>query len=364
MTTKIEINEISLDSISTRHGEQLEGFLQRCSNTSIFHTLHWNKLIMKESEQKCRTLVALKGNEPVGLFSFFEGMDNGSRVLMSPASRYYSIYGCPVALAGHEDSILSLLSEAEHKMRGAYYCLVSPPGYSRKVLEEAGYMAKEGLTSIIDLKKTEDELFGYIEKRSQKAIRSAIKHGVTVSVGDERDVDEFCRIYAELYSQINESTDRKLYILPERFLKEVYRSLSSHNNAFILVGKVGEKVANSSIQFCYNRTVYAWLLGTRREFREYKVDTLLYWTLIKWGRDHGFGYLDLCGIDIPSMAQFKRSFGGSDIPFYYASKKASGYKLRRLAYHLSHPRSLVAKLAQQTHKNKLGSVFRKQQRGC
>lgn len=125
----------------------------------------------------------------------------------------------------------------------------------------------------------------------------------------------------------------------------------------MLVGSLGDNITNSSIQLCYKDTVYAWILGTKHEYREYKVDSLLYWELIKWGRVHGYRFLDLCDINRPSAAKFKRAFGGTDAPFYFAIKKTRGYYLKRLNFYLSHPRSFLknayAKLLTSRTKNKV-----------
>lgn len=344
-----KIEKINLASLTDAEKDRIEIILSNSPYASIFHTIFWNKLLIEESGFKNTTLIATHGDKPVAFYTFYFGEDEeANKVIMSPVAKYYSIYGCPVAIPGFEDAIPKLLLESEKFNRGSFCNLVSPPNYPKELLTESGYQLVEGLTSIIDIRKEEEELFQAIEKRAQKSIKKAIKSGVNIVEGAIANFNEFYLNYKSLYELINEKRENKLFILPESFCRRIWEELPKVNHAFTLVGRLGDKVTNSSIQLCYKDTVYAWLLGTNHEYREFKVDSLLYWELIKWAREHHYKFVDLCGIDIPSMAQFKRGFGGKDVKFYYATKKASGYKWRRLVNYLSNPRALIKRFTGNT----------------
>lgn len=340
-----KIEKIDLASLTNAEKEKIENILSNSPHASVFHTIWWNRLLSEESGIKSTTLLATHEDKPVAFYTFYFGKDEeGNNIIMSPVAKYYTIYGCPIAIPGFEDSIPKLLLESEKFHRGSFCYLVSPPNYPRQKLAEGGYQSVEGLTSIVDIEKDENVLFGAIEKRAQKSIKKAIKSGVNVVEGTIANFSEFYLNYKSLYELINEKRESKLFILPGSFCKRIWEELPKLNHAFTLVGRMGDKVTNSSIQLCYKDTVYAWLLGTNHEYREFKVDSLLYWTLIKWAKDRHYKFVDLCGIDIPSMAQFKRSFGGIDTQFYYATKKAEGYRWKRMVYFLSHPRALLKRV--------------------
>lgn len=340
----IIIEQFQISSASDEQLKSIQRILDECDYSSPFHTPLWNKIVADESGLRNSTLVARRDDTLVGFFTYFEDSELGCKMLISPAAKYYSIYGCPIAIPDHDDIIPILLKEAQKRSGASFFCLTTSPGYPFEALAKSRYLLKEALTSLIDVRRSESELLSAIQRTTRQSIKSAIKKNAVVMEGSSFDIDVFYELYSSLYKDINTMRSTPLNILSERFVRRVYSTLSASGEAFLLVGRVNREVANTSIQLCHKGTVYAWLLGTRRDLREYKVDSLLYWTLLNWAREHGYHFVDLCGIEITSMAQFKRSFGGTDTSFYHATKKNRTHKLQRALYYFSHPQSLFKRL--------------------
>lgn len=69
-------------------------------------------------------------------------------------------------------------------------------------------------------------------------------------------------------------------------------------------------------------TVYTWIYGTIPEKNYTGADSLLIWEAIKRYRNtHKF--LDLMGANIPSIAFFKKGFGGKLTPYYVTERFSS-----------------------------------------
>jgi len=156
-------------------------------------------------------------------------------------------------------------------------------------------------------------------------------------------------MYKSFYEQINVEIETELFILPARFFLKAWEEFSRRKEAFMLVGRLKKKITNGIICLCFKDMVYAWILGSKYEYRPYRVDSLLHWECMKWGRDHGFRFFDICDLAMPSVTKskrmyFKKSFGGTDSVFYFAVKKTMGHYRNRLCFYLSHPIDLIKRI--------------------
>lgn len=128
-----KIEEINLVSLTNAEKEKIEVILNNSPHASIFHSIFWNRLLIEESGIMNTTLIAIHGDKPVAFYTFyFEEDGEGNKVIMSPLVKYYSIYGCPVAIPGFEDAIPKLLVESEKCYGGSFCNLVSPPNYPER----------------------------------------------------------------------------------------------------------------------------------------------------------------------------------------------------------------------------------------
>ena len=347
----IRIQQVCLETASEQEEREIDKVLEASQSASLFHSIHWNRLLIEEFKLKNVSLLAKDDEKPVAFYTFYEDIGAGSKRLHSPYLRYQSFYGAPVAVPGHERAIPELLKASEEIAKGGIWSLLTPPNYPKELLAEAGYRCVESFTSIVDLRKGADELFGGIKKTTQRAIRKALKSGVSFTEGDSRDFDKFYSTYKSWTDVLNEKLERKLFLLPEQFCHRLWEALSKRNQAFMLVGRLNGAITNASLQLCYKDTIYAWILATSYEFRPYKVDSLLYWEVMQWGREHGYGFLDLCDLDLPSPEKskrmdFKRAFGGEDCIFHVAKKEPKSLYWHRLCFYLSHPSRLTKRLWQ------------------
>jgi lipid II:glycine glycyltransferase (peptidoglycan interpeptide bridge formation enzyme) len=55
------------------------------------------------------------------------------------------------------------------------------------------------------------------------------------------------------------------------------------------------------------------------------MNNLLHWHVIQWAMAQGYQFYDLCGIDLPWIGEFKRSFGGEDREYFSLERLASPF---------------------------------------
>jgi len=345
----ITIEKIDLNAISKEEEQSINMVLKESPFSTIFHTIHWNRLLIEELKLKNTSLLAMNSGKPVAFHTFYEEKEAGTTKLNSPEGRYYSFYGAPIAISGYEEAIPELLKTSEKIIKGGIWFIRTPPNYPKKSLTAAGYKCRESFTCIIDLQKEEGELFKGIKRSTRTAVKKAARSGVNFFEGTSADFDEFYSIYESFYKKIEDKTETKLFILPARFFIRVWEEFSRRNEAFMLIGKLENQITNGSICLCYKDVIYAWIMGTKYEYRQYGVDSLLYWEIIKWGRAHGYKFWDNCDLGMPSPEKskrmyFKKAFGGKDSFFYFAIKKTRRHYWNRLCFYLSHPKNLIKKI--------------------
>lgn len=280
----VTIETIDLTTISS----EMKGWIDSVSNTSshgtVFHTVEWNRLFIEEFALQNITLLARQNDKPIGFYTFYVTREADTERSYSPYTRYYSFYGAPIVVPGYEDAISKLLMASERMIKGGVFSILTAPNYPKEPLAAARYKCSESFTCVINLQKTEDELFKSIKPSARKAIRKAVRSGVHVTEGTFRDFLGFYEMYRSFYDKINQKVSTKLFILPERFCWRVWEEFSRRDKAFLLIGRLGNEVVNSVMSLCYKDTIYAWVMGTRLEYRQYNIENLLFWEAREMGK--------------------------------------------------------------------------------
>jgi len=170
------------------------------------------------------------------------------------------------------------------------------PGFE-EIFKKYGYYQKERYyTVIIDLTKTEEELWKNLDKKRRNGIRYATKNKVIVNVSKEGEYLEFYKILYETYKR------NKWLGFPD------LTSLQGENK-ILMLAKYGDKIiAGSLVRFEGEGATYS-MNGSLPEFLRFKPNELLLWEIVKLCKERGFKELNLSG-----STRFKREFGGKLTP--------------------------------------------------
>ena len=169
-------------------------------------------------------------------------------------------------------------------------------------------------TYLLDITDT-DKLWGRLRDRARKKIRRAEN---SLVIGDSIDTEEIGHMYESIFRARNtdppvsrEIVTSMVSNLRESGLVKITTALESN----------GETIAVLALALDKN-TVYTWVGATYPEKNYTGADSLLIWNAIKNNSDT-HKYLDMMGANIPSIAFFKKGFGGILTPYYVTERYSS-----------------------------------------
>jgi lipid II:glycine glycyltransferase (peptidoglycan interpeptide bridge formation enzyme) len=180
-------------------------------------------------------------------------------------------------------------------------------------------------TFIIDLRKSEKELWASLEKRCKYSIKHAQKLGVKISKINNN-------LSPILYYKIHLETAKRLNIRPNplNFYLSIWRNLTDKFADFYFAFFNNKPIAGIII-LKYKDITYLYSSGLLKEYKRTNAMNLLIWNLILDLKYNGFKFLDLLfhpdKNDVKSpeygLYLFKRSFGGKEVPIYHYEKSFS-----------------------------------------
>ncbi len=179
-------------------------------------------------------------------------------------------------------------------------------------------------TIMVDLTKSEEELFKALKSKTRYNVRLAQKKGVQIK---EMTNEQGFEIFAKLYF---ETTKRQKYFGHNyTYHASVFEALNERI-AHILIAFYGEKPLAAYEVFIFNGLLYYTYGGSSEEERHLMAPNLLMWEAIKFGKASGATQFDMWNALPPNydhrdpwagFTRFKEGYGGSHV------RLSSGYDL-------------------------------------
>ncbi|MBT6401106.1 peptidoglycan bridge formation glycyltransferase FemA/FemB family protein [candidate division WWE3 bacterium] len=183
-------------------------------------------------------------------------------------------------------------------------------GQNLRVLEDAGYLKSfrpllPPATIIIDLNKSEDDLWKDISKSGKYSIRRAQREGTLTKAYKKPSA----KIIKEFISLTNETKkDRKFVGAPLNDIKEKVKYFGDNTYILIVKDKDGNNlVANMYVS--HQNTVWFLHGGTSTKARKTKAGYELVWQSFLYFKKEGLDFLDLEGIDDERFPAFTKTWG-------------------------------------------------------
>jgi len=150
-------------------------------------------------------------------------------------------------------------------------------------------------TSIIDLTRSEEEIFAGFKSKTRYNIRLAEKHGIKIK---EDNSDQAFEKYLDL---LFETTKRQgFYAHNKNYHRQQWQILKPAGISHLLTASYRGKVLSVFLLFSFNDTLYYPYGASTREHRELMAPTLLMWESIKFGKRLGCTQFDLWGDTQPN----------------------------------------------------------------
>lgn len=185
---------------------------------------------------------------------------------------------------------------------------------SFNLMGELSYTYEEHLNIIVDLEKTEEQLWSEVHSKRRNEIRRAQKEGTTVELSNGPDTLSKC------YLILKEVYQRAKLPLPSIDHFEALRQNSTEEEGLrIFVAKCEGKIIGCMFCLAYGTTLFDYYAGAYQKNYDKYPNDLLPWEVFRWGKQNGFTRFDFGGAGKPGVPygvrEYKKKFGGEIVNY-------------------------------------------------
>lgn len=314
-----------------------------CSISTYSHTWEWKEVLERGFNIKAHCLVAEENDNIVGIYPSFsrptQNIFKKHTILESPFEVTWD-YGGPCILPEASESAFEqlLIGMEEIALKnGAISIKISPFGIdnkSKNICLSNNYRISPRLTSIIDLNRTNEEIWKSIQKQTKKIITKAEEHGVRVM--EMNNEGGLKKLYYECLIDLKSHTG--MYLPPYAFFKSILDIMVPKNMATIFIVEYNGTTIGGGLALHYKDMAVLRYAGTVRKFRYLSPHYLLHYHQIMHFKNNNFKIFDQGGI--PSQKEhglyiFKSKWGGQikNIDWYIKDLKFSHIrKMKRFLF--------------------------------
>ncbi len=312
-------------SVSEKAPEGWNEFLSSSPFGTFYQTSFYADYAGKDSGLKPLFLQAKRDGKTAGQLLLFQGSRFQSGLSNSPLSSITTwlartffpsfswTYG-PVADddASAKELLLKAKSVSGGKISG---CSPHPLAGFREAFLECGFKEKKWATFLIDLGRSEDELWKNVDKAARKIVNRTLETVEIRVVANEKE-------YKQCLAVVNENRKRGGFIAYKSMPWTVWRE-SGTGNIFVAMDDNEKVLACLGISF-FNGWVNEWGAGTSTyalENHVYAQDAIK-WSVLKWAKEKGCRYFDFTGVNPEpkdekekGIYRFKEKWGGKLVPY-------------------------------------------------
>jgi len=301
-----------------------DGFLSRANHTHVQSGL-WGQLKAASGWKVHRVLV-----------EGAEGVVGGAQLLFRPlpliGSVGYVAKG-PVLDAEAPGLYRALLGEvlraaaAEH----VRYLIVQPESEEHGAVEDVlalGFAPSlqpvaPTASVVIDLRRSEEELFAGMNTTTRRNVRAGQRHGITVREGTRADLPVFYRLLSQTAQRQGFTPE------PAAYYDCMWEIFHPGGNLQLFISELSGQALGALIALAFADIVVYKRAGWSGELGKARPNQVMLWTSICWAKAQGFRFYDLEGIareiaeaalaeqaiPIENSDTYKLNFGGNVVLF-------------------------------------------------
>jgi|WetSurMetagenome_2_1015567.scaffolds.fasta_scaffold53019_2 serine/alanine adding enzyme len=224
------------------------------------------------------------------------------------------ITGGPLLKAENPETCNLLLREYRKMIRGKAVYTQIRNSYRQEGLkgcfEQNGYLYKEHLNIILDLRIGQDDLWEKFSRSRKKGIKKAMNSFFTFEFSQDREsIKEFYSLLKITYRKI------RLPFPEEDHFSRISVEVQPENYMIFTIRK-GQKPVVSLFVLIFRKTMYAYYMGSLNDpaIMKEKPADLLFWEVFQWAITRGIEYFDWMGAGSPGrdygVRDFKLEYGG------------------------------------------------------
>ncbi len=199
---------------------------------------------------------------------------------------------------------------------------------------ENGYTYEDHLNIIIDLKKTEDDLWKEVHVKRRNEIRKAIKNNVDfITLPFEHSFESCYKILVEVYEKAG------LPLLSHEMFRNLYKFLPPEAEIKVFSSIYNNEIIGCMLCLLYKDTIYDYYAGSYQKYYSKNPNDLIPWEVFLWGKKNGFSYFNFGGAGKPNVPygvrDYKKKFGGTTVNYgrYIKIHKPSIYQISNVGFY-------------------------------
>lgn len=203
-----------------------------------------------------------------------------------------------------------LYHEAEGDEAQGHCGLRKDAGSNRRYWRMTGPTAERKVRMVLPLPDDPDVLMRAFKSKLRSQIRKPIKEGLSVRIGGLDQIGGFYRVFVENMRDIGSPVHSR------RFIEEVVRQYGASARVFVVYQ--GDLPLAGSVTLGFREVLSNPWASSVRRFAYLSPNMLLYWSMLKYGCEQGFGEFDFGRSTVGGGTyRFKEQWGAHPEPLYW-----------------------------------------------
>ena len=298
-----------------------DSFVSSSPQGTVFSTSAWIRAAAAIQGGEPRFLGVFEDDRLAGGVTFIELSRGPFKKMTTPVlTPYGGVVYRPVSgkRSTGEESFTTTCAEQLIGNLGGWYsysCLVHAPGLiDIRPFTWAGWRGSVRYTYVVDLTDT-GRVWDLMERRVRTVLRKAES---TLGLGGAVDMEQFGGLYDRIYRDRGKKPP-----IPRNIVTAFVDTMMKTGLAEMrsVRDETGE-IISVIVLVSGSGTVYAWISGSVPDKNSTGAFSLLFWDAIRRYSETSTR-LDMVGANIPSVAFFKKGFGGELKPYYVTERYGS-----------------------------------------
>jgi len=279
-------------------------------------------------------------NETVGLIPLELARRGPFKVSGSPLPGLFTPYQGPILCEASRNKLNEVIRAAVEISKAHYFAASLPPTNSEIPGSDGFVNWEPRRTFVIDLSLGREQLWKNLKVETRNQVRQAQRRGVEIYEPETLNdwLEDYYMMHKAVYARQKMKPPAKL-----SFYQALWENFYKRGQLKVILARISGKTIAGGIFVIYEDIIYFLDGASLREYQQFRANNLIQWYIISWATTIGLHYYDMVGANIPSIAHFKRGFGGTEIEYPYC-RTIRGF-IGKIGYRLYYRyRHLVKKL--------------------
>ncbi len=294
--------------------------LSEFGSANIFQTWPWINFLADFLGAEPVVATVQSDGQVQGYFVGLITKKLGLKILGSPFrgwNTYFMGFNLMPGISYHE--VLQALPQFAFDELKCHFLMIVDSKLEEVELKDLSYNARKITNFVLDLTKSEAELFASMQNRFvRRSIRRAVKKGVVV---EESSGPGFAEEYYAQYQEVNARKSLAPYYGSD-FVRQMIEHLGPTGNLLLLRARNSEGVCIAThITLVYDKVAVAWGAASFQRYFNLNPNELIYWDAIKRVKAMGVEVFQLGD----GVKQFKEKLGAQETQVFRLMKARNSF---------------------------------------